>query len=235
VKSIAAQVSKTLTSAIMGADGGSVRLIDTNGDGEPDELYIADNPEPSLAQKVWRFNYAGWAASENGYNGPFVMGATLDGGLMADFITAGVLNAGLVQILSRGDIGSGFGNAIATFNGQFLEGAQENTSSVLWRLGTGVINDGSDYVASGNLDLYAVGQNIDSSKPVISLGALNGESWGLVLRDPYTGYTGNISIFFNPDTGLYVSVHNGIEQTFRIQEDGLVRCKRLIVNGHEIT
>lgn len=97
VKNIAAQVSKTLTSAIMGANGGSVRLIDTNGDGEPDEWYIADNPEPSLAQKVWRFNYAGWAASENGYNGPFVMGATLDDGLLADFVTAAHLTAGTIQ------------------------------------------------------------------------------------------------------------------------------------------
>jgi hypothetical protein len=80
-------------------------LLDTNGDGEPDTLYIADNPDPALAVKVWRFNYEGWAASKNGYNGTFTMGATLDDGLIADFITAGTLSANLIRtgVLSSAD------------------------------------------------------------------------------------------------------------------------------------
>jgi phage minor structural protein len=93
-----------LTKTILGAKGGSVRLLDTNEDGEPDTLYIADNPDPTQAVKVWRFNYEGWGASENGYNGPFKMGATLDGGIVADFITAGTLygllfKAGFIESL----------------------------------------------------------------------------------------------------------------------------------------
>lgn len=87
----------TLTDGILGTLGGSVRLIDTNSDGMPDELYIADNPDPSQAVKVWRFNYEGWAASSNGYNGPFTMGATLDAGLLATAITAAHLTAGTIQ------------------------------------------------------------------------------------------------------------------------------------------
>lgn len=59
VADLASQISKTLTNAILGADGGSVRLLDTNGDGEPDTLYIADNPDPAQAVNVWRFNYQG--------------------------------------------------------------------------------------------------------------------------------------------------------------------------------
>lgn len=96
-KSLAEQISDTLTRAILGADGGSVRLLDTNGDGEPDTLYIADNPDPAQALKVWRWNYEGWAASENGYNGPFVLGATVGGGLLANFVTAANLVAGTIQ------------------------------------------------------------------------------------------------------------------------------------------
>ena len=69
-----------LTAAILGAHGGSVRLLDTNGDGEPDTLYIADDPDPDHARMVWRFNYLGWGASQNGYNGPFVLGATFENG-----------------------------------------------------------------------------------------------------------------------------------------------------------
>lgn len=87
----------SLTQTILGAKGGSVRFLDTDEDGEPDTLYIADDPDPSKAQKVWRFNYEGWGASENGYNGPFEIGATLNDGIVANFITVGVLNGDLIQ------------------------------------------------------------------------------------------------------------------------------------------
>lgn len=87
----------SLTQTILGAKGGSVRFLDTDGDSEPDTLYIADDPDPSKAQKVWRFNYEGWGASENGYNGPFEIGATLNDGIVANFITVGVLNGDLIQ------------------------------------------------------------------------------------------------------------------------------------------
>lgn len=87
-----------LTETILGASGGAVRLLDTNNDGMPDTLYIADDPDPTKARKVWRFNHEGWGASNNGYNGPFSYGATLENGMVADFITAGTLNADLVNI-----------------------------------------------------------------------------------------------------------------------------------------
>lgn len=89
-----------LANTILGATGGSVRLLDTNGDKMPDTLYIADNPDPNLAVKVWRFNYEGWAASKNGYNGPFEMGATFDTGIIADFIKAGTLDASIVKVIN---------------------------------------------------------------------------------------------------------------------------------------
>lgn len=99
-----------LTAAILGAKGGSVRLLDTDGDGEPDTLYIADSTDPSMATKVWRFNYQGWAASTNGYNGPFTLGATFtDGGTIyanvlkvlninANNITSGTINADNINV-----------------------------------------------------------------------------------------------------------------------------------------
>lgn len=94
--SMVEKVSANLAAALLGAKGGSVRLLDTNGDGEPDELYIADDPDPTKAKKVWRFNYEGWAASETGYNGPYTMGATIAGGIQAWMITAAHLVAGTI-------------------------------------------------------------------------------------------------------------------------------------------
>lgn len=94
--SLVEQISSSLAAALLGANGGSVRLLDTNGDGEPDELYIADDPDPTKAKKVWRFNYEGWAASSTGYNGPYTMGATIAGGIQAWMITAAHLIAGTI-------------------------------------------------------------------------------------------------------------------------------------------
>lgn len=94
---IVEQISNLLAEALLGANGGAVRLLDTNNDGYPDELYIADNPDPALALRVWRFNYMGWAASTNGYSGPFIMGATLENGFLSHAITAANLTAGTIQ------------------------------------------------------------------------------------------------------------------------------------------
>ena len=96
------KISEFLTEKILGARGGAVRLLDTNGDGSPDTLYVADDPDPKIATKVWRWNYEGWAVSRNGYNGPFIMGATLENGILAESITAAKLVAGTIQSADGG-------------------------------------------------------------------------------------------------------------------------------------
>lgn len=95
--SLVEKIAESLSDSILNAVGGCVRLLDNNNDGMADELYIADNPDPAQAVKVWRYNYQGWAASTTGYNGPFTMGATLDNGLLATFVTAAHLVAGTIQ------------------------------------------------------------------------------------------------------------------------------------------
>lgn len=86
------------TADILGAVGGAVRLLDTNDDGYPDTLYIADDPDPERAVHVWRYNYMGWGASSTGFNGPYTMAATINSGLVADFITAGTINADNINV-----------------------------------------------------------------------------------------------------------------------------------------
>lgn len=91
------KIASAIASSILGANGGAIRLLDTNGDGKPDELYVADNEDPTQAVKVWRWNYQGWAGSQNGYNGPFELGATLEDGILANAITAANLVAGTIK------------------------------------------------------------------------------------------------------------------------------------------
>lgn len=95
-KTLTERIAEALSDSILNAVGGCVRVIDTNNDGMADELYIADDPDPAQAVKVWRYNYQGWAASTNGYTGPFTMGATLEDGLLATFVTAAHLVAGTI-------------------------------------------------------------------------------------------------------------------------------------------
>lgn len=97
------QLIRNSLDKITGAQGGTVRFLDTNDDGEPDTLYIADNADPTKARRVWRFNYLGWAASRNGYNGPFTLGATLEDGLLADFVTTANLVAGTIKSADNGN------------------------------------------------------------------------------------------------------------------------------------
>ena len=90
-------IAKGLAKIAMGAKGGAARLLDTDGDDTPDELYVADNKDPSLARKVARLNYEGLAFSTSGYSGPWTVGITIDGHIYAWMITAAQLVAGYIR------------------------------------------------------------------------------------------------------------------------------------------
>jgi phage minor structural protein len=85
------------TALITGNHGGYLVLHDSNDDGTPDELLIMDTPDIETATKVWRWNQAGLGYSNTGYNGTFTVGITMDGAIVADFITAGQLNGAIVE------------------------------------------------------------------------------------------------------------------------------------------
>lgn len=55
------------------------------------EILIMDTPNKSTATKVWRWNSGGFGYSSNGYSGPYDTAITMNGSIVADFITAGVL------------------------------------------------------------------------------------------------------------------------------------------------
>lgn len=161
------QAITATTAAITGANGGAVRVLDTNSDGLPDTLYIADNPDPNLATKVWRFNYEGWGASQSGYAGPFEMGATFLQGFIADFITAGTLNADRIGANSisvskmTGKIENGEW-AIDFDNGTLSIGtisASEITSGTLDASQITVKNLNADNITTGTLNVLRIADN----------------------------------------------------------------------------
>ena len=61
------------------------------------EILIMDSEKPESAQKVWRWNLNGLGYSSSGIDGPYNLAITMDGKIVADFITAGVLNGNLLK------------------------------------------------------------------------------------------------------------------------------------------
>lgn len=129
------------TAALTGQNGGHI-YFGLGSDGEPNEIYIMDTTSVSTAQKVWRYNLAGWGVSTTGIAGPYTMAATIESGLVADFVTAGTMLADRIKggtLELGGDnnvngvmvVKDANGNTISTFNkdGAAISGTIRNDYS----------------------------------------------------------------------------------------------------------
>ncbi len=75
---------------------GYMRFI-YNANDELTEIVSLDDPDITQAQSVWRWNNGGFGHSSTGYNGPYTLAITQNGAIVADFITAGTLNANVIR------------------------------------------------------------------------------------------------------------------------------------------
>ena len=126
------------TKLISGSRGGRVITV-LDEDGKPMELCIlSDSEDLSTAQSLWRWNEGGLGHSNTGYNGPFSLAITKDGAIVADRITVGALNAGIIKagVLTDGK-GTNFWNletgefslsSAATVGGETVGGIAENAA-----------------------------------------------------------------------------------------------------------
>ena len=85
------------TKKITGNMGGYVILHADSTTGKPYELLIMDSPSIDDAVNVWRWNVNGLGFSSTGYNGPYGTAITADGSIVADFITAGTIDAAYID------------------------------------------------------------------------------------------------------------------------------------------
>lgn len=200
----AESIAKALTGAILGAEGGAVRLLDTNDDGLPDTLYIADNADPTLAVKVWRFNYEGWAASANGYNGPFTLGATLDDGILADAITAAKLTAGTIQSADGTTFSLDLNNSILQMGGVYTKAEADAATDA-------AIGQYVRLTAAG-LEIGEAGNNIklvETANKVAFVDSGSGNEVAYISNDRF--YAPNLTVEQTADFGGYrMNVSNGI-------------------------
>lgn len=78
------------TKLLTGAGGGYF-VIGTADDGKPQETFWMDAPTTAQARNIIRINRNGIGFSTTGINGPYRNAWTIDGNLVADFITAGTM------------------------------------------------------------------------------------------------------------------------------------------------
>lgn len=91
------------TDLITGAQGGNVVTL-RNAEGKPTAILVMDTEDVLTAQNLWQWNIAGLGHSSNGINGPYGTAITMDGRIVADYITTGTLQG--VTIIARHKDGS---------------------------------------------------------------------------------------------------------------------------------
>ena len=88
-----------------------------------------DTKDINTATKVWRFNSGGLGYSSTGYNGEYGLAMTIDGQIVADFITTGVLNANLIKTGVLSSIDGSI--TINLANGEFKSSLNDGSEIVI--------------------------------------------------------------------------------------------------------
>lgn len=85
------QIAKEQATAVINAGINGYVVANKN------EILIMDTPDKNTAVKVWRWNVNGLGYSSTGYYGQYGLAMTMEGQIVADFITTGILNANLIK------------------------------------------------------------------------------------------------------------------------------------------
>lgn len=94
--SILQQAKKNASNLIKAATTGFI-VLNMDDKGNPKEILIMDTKDIDTAQRVWRWNINGLGYSSNGYNGDFGLAMTMDGAIVADFVTTGTMFADRIK------------------------------------------------------------------------------------------------------------------------------------------
>ena len=156
-----------------------------------DTLYM-DTPDIETAVNIMRVGQSGIGFSHNGINGPYLSAWTIDGSFVADWITAGTLNAALVKVINliAVKLSSVNGDSSMNISGaeiQFSYKTNETLTLENWNNGGAIFSYAYD--ASGLLESIGTftGRSIyfqgDGGNPSRQMGfgiGSNGSPWGIL-------------------------------------------------------
>lgn len=175
------------TNWLTSADGYVIAVKDDNGTWK--EILFLDTPSAETAKNVLRINTNGIGFSTNGVNGPYRNAWTIDGSLVADFITTGVLTANLIKagvlqsLNGASSINMETGEANLTGNGTF---------------GSIKIGDGAGNIAG---EIFAE----KSGKPYLPYLRMYDESGNTALELSMSGALSSdgSSLYYNPNFKMF--------------------------------
>lgn len=145
---------------LQGTDGGLITFV-LNQDDQIIEQIIANNLDIDQATKAWRWNLGGLAYLHRTYpSDPWTVGIamTMDGGIVADFITTGTLDADNVNVihLNANNLKAGI-----------IQG--QNGGSTYWNLNNNqFFLDATSYVVSSNPDYTGSVIPTNSNYPAVN-------------------------------------------------------------------
>lgn len=205
----------------------------------PNEILIMDTPDKATATKVWRWNSGGFGYSNTGYNGEYGTAMTMDGAIVADFITAGVLR-GL-------EIVNGDGTFRVDTDGKVKASAVDITGGSI-NVGNGtfrVSNDGK--VNASAIDITGGSINMVSSDASYDIIRLNCNQWThkmspleMVLENSeenfeFKAQAGGLWLTHDGETMVWIGTESGsmtsqgdITAKGTISADGMISSKDTI-------
>lgn len=115
------------------------------------EIIIGNTKDINTMTKVWRWNNNGLGYSSAGYYGTFGTAITNDGSIVADFITTGVLNAGIIKT-----------GSITSVNGKVALNLDNGNLAVTGGAFT-LTNSNGTVVIDGSSNMFKIHATVDLS------------------------------------------------------------------------
>lgn len=193
------------TNWLLSGDGYVVAVKDSQGNWK--ELLFMDTADIATARKVLRINENGIGFSNTGANGPYTNAWTIDGQLVADFITTGTMSANRVRT-----------------------GTLESIDrSVICDLDNGTLTMGNKAlrITAGNLQLDANGNvKITGAITATSLTLGNG------VTVPYSNVSGtpDLTVYVEKD-GTIGSTPSATTTGFKVSSAGLLTASNAVIYG----
>ena len=223
------------TQLITGGKGGYVVLDvvdpETGKKTQPWRILIMDTPDKETAKSVIQINKNGIGFSQTGINGPYGNAWTIDGNLVADFITAGTMLADRIRggILEIGGAGLGKDGVIRVLNAAGKEICRLDKNGVTITGGT--IN--APKIVGGSATFG--GGLFEADDNIVYIGgfyAMN--AWG---REIFQSYDGQCGMSSDPAKkgGLWIWAgwNNENDYDFCINNYGQVHCRELYIESNQ--
>lgn len=129
------EAKENATNLIKNGFGGHVRIY-------PDRILIMDNEDETQAKQVWQWNKNGFGYSNTGIDGQYGLAMTMDGSIVADYITTGSLTASMI----RSGLLTGKNFNLDLDSGKFRLGRSDSTYTLLYDGNTLYFGEGGNQI-----------------------------------------------------------------------------------------